>query len=220
VTQKKERNRMLTLYFSPGACSMASHIALEETGESYEKKPTLLPKGEHKTEAYLKINPRGKVPALVVDGKALTENTAILTYLGRRFAEKNLWPGDLFEEARCISTMAWFSNSVHPPYTHYLRPERFAEASEAQASVKETGRKTFIAQCSEIDSMLQGKSWIMGEQYTHVDGYALVFYGWGTRAGFPMRDLKAYTAWKDRMLQRPAVRKVLQEEDNVLLKQQ
>ena len=211
---------MLTLYFSPGACSMASHIGLEEIGEPYEKKPTLLPKGEHKTEAYLKINPRGKVPALAVDGKVLTENTAILTYLGRRFPEKNLFPKDSFEETRCISTMAWFSNTVHPAYTHYLRPERFAEAEAAHAAVKDTAKKTFMTQCAEIDSMLQGKSWIMGDQYTHVDGYALVFYGWGVRAGFPMTDLKSYTAWKDRMLKRPAVRKVLEAEQSVLLKDQ
>jgi len=78
----------LTLYFSPGACSMASHIGLEETGTPYEEKPTLLAKGEQKTEAYLKINPRGKVSALSVDGKIITENTAILTYLARRFPEK------------------------------------------------------------------------------------------------------------------------------------
>jgi glutathione S-transferase len=211
---------MLTLYFSPGACSMASHIGLEEIGAPYEKKPTLLPKGEHKTEAYLKINPRGKVPALVVDGQVLTENTAILTYLGRRFPEKNLLPKDSFEEARCISTMAWFSNSVHPPYTHYIRPERYAEGDAAQAAVKEMGKKTFMAQCAEIDGMLQGKTWIMGEQFTVADGYALVFYGWGVRAGFPMHDLKSYTAWKDRMLKRPAVRRVLEEEQNVLLKGQ
>jgi glutathione S-transferase len=211
---------MLTLYFSPGVCSMASHIGLEEIGEPYEKKPTLLPKGEHKTEAYLKINPRGKVPALVVDDKVLTENTAILTYLGRRFPEKNLLPKDPLQEARCISTMAWFSNTVHPAYTHYLRPERFAEAEAAHASVKETAKKNFMTQCAEIDSMLQGKSWIMGDQYTLVDGYALVFYGWGARAGFAMSDLKSYTAWKDRMLKRPAVRKVLEEEQSVLLKDQ
>ena len=82
----------MKLYFSPGACSMASHIGLEESGVPYEEKPTMLAKGEHKTEAYLKINPRGKVPALDVDGKILMENTAILTYLARRFPEKNLLP--------------------------------------------------------------------------------------------------------------------------------
>jgi glutathione S-transferase len=209
---------MLTLYFSPGACSMASHIGLEETGAPYEEKPTLLPKGEHKTEAYLKINPRGKVPALSVDGNVITENTAILTYLARRFPEKKLLPSDPIEEARCISTMAWFSNSVHPPYTHYLRPERYAVGEAAQADVKEMAKKTFLSQCAEIDSLLRGRQWIMGEQYTVADPYALVFYGWGVRAAFPMVELKAYTAWKDRMLKRPSVRKILESEQNVLVK--
>jgi len=211
---------MLTFYFSPGACSMASHIGLEEIGAPYEKRPTLLAKGEHKTEAYLKINPRGKVPALDVDGQVLTENTAILTYLAKRFPEKKLLPGDPLEEARCISLMTWFSNSVHPPYTHYIRPERFADGEAAQAAVKEMAKKTFMAQCGEIDSTLAGRQWIMGGQHTVADGYALVFYGWGVRAKFPMQELKSYSAWKDRMLQRPAVRKVLETEDNVLLKPQ
>ena len=210
---------MLTLYYSPGVCSMASHIGLEETGAPYEKRPTLLPKGEHKSESYLKINPRGKVPALDADGKIITENTAILTYLGRRFPEKKLLPSDPIEEVRCISTMAWFSNSVHPPYTHYLRPERFADGEAAQASVKETGKKTFHTQCTEIDGLLQGKQWIMGDQFTVADGYALVFYGWGLRAELPMKDLRNYTAWKDRMVARPAVRKVLESEESVILKQ-
>ena len=79
---------MLTLYFSPGACSLASHIGLEETGAPYEAKPILLAKQQQRTESYLKINPRGKVPSLDADGKILVENTAILTYLARRFPEK------------------------------------------------------------------------------------------------------------------------------------
>ncbi|MBI4204088.1 MAG: glutathione S-transferase family protein [Betaproteobacteria bacterium] len=208
---------MLTLYFSPGACSMASHIGLEETGAPYEERPTLLAKGEQKTEAYLKINPRGKVPALSVDGKVIVENTAILTYLARRFPEKKLMPDDPVEAARCIAIMTWFSNIVHPAYQRYTRPERFAEGEAAQATVKDLGRKAFWASCQEIDALLRGKTWMMGEQYTVADGYALVFYGWGVRGGFPMNELTAYTAWKDRMLQRPAVRKILESERNVLV---
>jgi glutathione S-transferase len=68
--------------------------------------------------------------------------------------------------------------------------------------------------------MLKAKQWIMGDQFTLADGYALVFYGWGLRAGLPLKDLASYTAWKDRMLKRPAVRKVLEEEQSVLLKDQ
>ena len=209
---------MLTLYFSPGACSMASHIGIEETGAPYVEKPTLLPKGEQKTEAYLKINPRGKVPALSVDGRIITENTAILTYLAKTFPQANLLPADLVGEAHCIGAMAWFSNIVHPSYQRYMRPERFAEGEAAQATVKDMGHKSFWANLQEINSLLEGKDWMMGKQYTVVDPYALVFYSWGVRGGFPMKELAAYTAWKERMLKRPAVMKILQSEQNVLVK--
>ena len=206
---------MMTLYFSPGACSLASHIGLEETGAPYEIKPILLAKWQQRTEAYLKINPRGKVPALSVDGKILVENTAILTYLARRFPEKKLMPTDPAEEARCIATMCWFSSIVHPSYQRSRRPERFADGEAAQAAVKENGRKSFWENCREIDSMLQGNGWIMGGEYTLVDPYALVFYGWGVAGGFPMKELGAYTAWQDRMMKRPTVQKSVESEQNV-----
>jgi glutathione S-transferase len=206
---------MMTLYFSPGACSLASHIGLEETGAPYELKPILLAKQQQKTEAYLKINPRGKVPALSADGKILVENTAILTYLARRFPEKKLMPADPAEEARGIATMCWFSSVVHPSYQRCRRPERFAEGEAAQATVKENGLKTFWANCQEIDSMFQGKDWIMGSQYTLVDPYALVFYGWGVAGGFPMKELGAYTAWQERMMKRPTVKKSVESEQSV-----
>ena len=206
---------MLTLYFSPGACSLASHIGLEETGAPYELKPILLAKGQQRTEEYLKINPRGKVPSLSVDGKILVENTAILTYLARSFPGKKLMPADPAEEARCIGTMCWFSSIVHPSYQRANRPERFAEGEAAQTAVKETGRKSFWANCQEIDSMFQGKDWIMGNEYTLVDPYALVFYGWGVRGGFPMKELSAYTTWQERMMKRPTVRKSVESEQSV-----
>jgi len=208
---------MLTLYYSPGACSMASHIGIEETGAAYLEKPTFLAKGEQKTEEYRKINPRGKVPALSVDGRIITENTAILTYLARQFPQANLLPADLVEQAQCIATMTWFSTIVHPSYQHYTRPERFADGEAAQAAVKEMGHKSHWAVLQEINSLLEGKDWMMGNQYTVVDPYALVFYSWGVRGGFPMKELAAYTAWKERMLGRPAVMKILQSEKNVLL---
>lgn len=206
---------MLTLYFSPGACSLASHIGLEETGAPYEAKPILLAKGQQRTEEYQKINPRGKVPALSVDGKILVENTAILTYLARRFPEKKLMPSDPVEEARGIATMCWFSSIVHPSYQRVNRPERFAEGEAAHAGVKENGRKSFWANCQEIDSMFRGNEWIMGNDYTLVDPYALVFYGWGVRGGFPMKELSAYTAWQERMMKRPTVKKTVDAEQNV-----
>src|SRR5215217_445203 len=108
---------MLTLYFSPGACSLASHIAIEETGAPYEAKLTALAKGEQRTPEYLAINPRARVPALKTEDGVITENVAIVTYLAKRFPEKTLLPRDLPAEVRCISTMAWLSNTIHPGFT-------------------------------------------------------------------------------------------------------
>lgn len=209
---------MLTLYFSPGACSMASHIGIEETGAPYIEKPTLLPKGEHKTEAYLKINPRGKVPALDVDGHVITENTAILTYLGRQFPQAKLLPANPVDEAHCIGAMTWLSNIVHPSYQRTMRPERFADSDGGKAEVVASAKKAFWANLQEIDELLKGHDWMIGNQYSVADAYALVFYGWGTRSEYPVKELANYTAWKDRMLKRPAVMKILQSEQNVLAK--
>ena len=210
---------MLTLYYAPGACSMASHIGLEEAGAAYELKPVALAKGEQKTEAYLKVNPRAKVPALRLDdGSIITENTAILSYLALSYPQKQLFPKDPAGQARCISHMAWLSNQVHPSFTHINRPERFADDVSTHPALKETGRKNFWANLQEIDRLLAGKQWVQGAEFTISDPYTLVFYGWGTRIELPVKELKNYTAWKDRMMQRPAVMKVLQKEESILLK--
>src|SRR6266540_389170 len=88
----KEDFGMLTLYYAPGACSMAAHIVLEESGEKYQPQQVDLAGGEQRAADYLKINPLGRVPALRLDnGEPLAENTAILPYLGKRFG---LWPAD------------------------------------------------------------------------------------------------------------------------------
>lgn len=209
---------MLTLYYCSGACSMASHIGLEESGAQYRTQPIALAKGEQRTPDYLKINPRGRVPALKLeDGSVILENTGILTYLARRFPEKALLPMDPAAMARAVSMMAWLSNSVHPAFTHINRPERFTDEHSAFAGLKEMGRKSFWSALTEIDGLVTGKTWMQGDQFTVCDPYALVFYGWGARIELPVKELQHYTAWKDRMLQRPAVRKILEREQNILL---
>jgi len=200
---------MLKLYFAPGACSLASHIVLEESGEPYDQQPVNLAGGEQRTEAYLKMNPQGRVPLLRLDsGEHLAENTAILPYLGKRFG---LWPNDALAEAKALSLIGFFAASVHPAHAHVGRPERYTPDTNAHPSIKETGLKTFHTHLQQIDSMLSGRQWF-GDSYSVLDPYGLVFYTWGVRRELPMGELKNYTAFKDRMLQRPAVAKVLAEE--------
>jgi glutathione S-transferase len=200
---------MLRLYFTPGACSMAAHIVLEESGERYEPQPVDLAKGEQRSEAYLKINPQGRVPALRLDnGEPLAENTAILPYLGKRFG---LWPNDPIAEAKALSLIGFFAASVHPAHAHIGRPERYAADASAFPTLKETGLKAFHGYLQQVDGMLAGREWF-SEKYSVLDPYGFVFYTWGLRRELPVQELKNYTALKDRMLKRPAVQRVVEQE--------
>jgi glutathione S-transferase len=200
---------MLTLYYAPGACSMAAHIVLEESGEKYEPHRMDLTKGEQCTEQYLKINPQGRVPALALgNGEALSENTAILPFLGKRF---DLWPKDPMAEAKALSLIGFFAASVHPAHAHIGRPERYASDPALFPNIQEMGRKTFHGYLKQIDGMLAQREWF-SDKYSVVDPYGLIFYVWGVRRELPVRELKNYTGFKDRMIERPAVRRVLEDE--------
>ena len=201
---------MLRLYYAPGACSMAAHIVLEEGAEAYEAKRVDLAKGEQRSAAYLKINPQGRVPALQLDsGETVSENTAILPCLGKRYG---LWPKEPVAEARAMSTIGFFAASVHPAHAHISRPERYASDSAHYPNIQETGRKAFHDYLKQIDARLAGRQWL-GEDYSVLDPYAFVFYTWGVRRELPMAELKSYSAFTDRMLERPAVRRVVEEEN-------
>ena len=201
---------MLTLYYAPGACSMAAHIVLEESGEKYEAKKVDLVGGEQRTEEYLKINPLGRVPALRLDnGEPLAENTAILPYLGKRFG---LWPKDPIAEAKALWLIGFFASSVHPAFAHTRRPERYTADSAAFPGIKDAGIKTFHGYMKQIDQRLAGREWF-DDRYSVLDPYGFVFYAWGLRGELPMGELKNYTAFKDRMLKRAAVSRVTADEN-------
>src|SRR5947207_13877574 len=114
---------MLTLYYAPGACSMASHIALEETHTPYETKVVGLAQGEQTKPEYLNgVNPRGKVQALKTDDGILTENVAVLAYLARKFPDARLLATDPLGTAGAASHKDHLPNTGHPVLTHIEPP--------------------------------------------------------------------------------------------------
>jgi glutathione S-transferase len=188
---------------------MASHIVLEESGETYEPRKVDLAGGEQRSAEYQKINPHQRVPALRLDdGEYISENVAILPYLGKRF---KLWPTDPRGEVRALSLIGWFASTVHPSHGHVGRPERYSADPSDYPAIKEAGLKTFHACLQEIDQTLAGRQWF-DDQYSVLDPYGFVFYTWGIRRELPMAALKNYTAFKDRMLARPAVQRVVEDE--------
>ena len=200
---------MLTLFYSPGACSMAPHIVLEESGDKYQPQRVDLSKGEQKTAEYLKIHPLGRVPALKLDdGSPLTENTAILPYLGKRFG---LWPNDPIKEAQALSLIGFFAATVHPAHAHIGRPERYTADAAAFPGIQAMGKKSFHEYLRQIDAMYTGREWL-SDEYSVLDAYTFVFYVWGVKRELPVGELKHYTDLKDRMLKRPAVQRVVTDE--------
>jgi glutathione S-transferase len=203
---------MLKLYYAPGACSLASHIALEEAGAAYDLHAIALAKGEQSTEAYLKINPNARVPALDTGhGAALTENVAILTYIARTHPQAKLMPEEPEGMARCLSLLVWFASSVHIAFSRFNRPYRFSNEEPALAGIKAKGKDDFFDFLKKIDGLLAGRDYFLGE-FSAADTYGVVFYAWGRRAGLPLDELRNYTAHKNRMIARPAVKRALAQE--------
>ena len=134
---------MLTLCYCPGACSMASHIVLEESGEKYNARKIDLGKGEQRSAEYLKINPHGRVPALGLDnGEFISENTAILPFLGKRFG---LWTNDPMREAKMMSFIGWVASSVHPAQAISAGPSAMPPIPRPTTTSRRPGRRSSTA---------------------------------------------------------------------------
>jgi glutathione S-transferase len=202
----------LTLYYAPGACSLASHIALEESGLAYEAFRINTAGGEQRTPEYLKINPRGRVPALVADGKTLVENVAIMAFIAGGHPKAGLWPATTWDQAQALSVMSWLAGTVHPAFAHIFRTERYSDDASTHEAIKSKARETFWGCLKEIDALVSGKRWFFGNRFTVVDGYLLVFYRWGLRIHLDMKSLANYTALVERVVARPAVKRVMAEE--------
>lgn len=209
---------MMTLYYCPYACSMASHVALEEAGASFEAKKVNIFKGEQFEPEYRAINPRAKVPALRFDdGRVLLESTAILGWIGNAYLDGELLGADPLDRARTIATCAWLSGTVHQTFKQFIHPEHLLADAGMQAALKAQAKDTYWAHLKEIDTALADRPWIMGEGFTLADPYVLVFYPWGRELGLPIKELTNIAAMKDRLIARSAARRALEREKSVLL---
>jgi glutathione S-transferase len=204
----------LALYYTPGACSLASHIALEEAGVAFESKCVVLHDESARAE-YLRVNPSGRVPALLVDGALLTETIAILSFVST--LAPRLMPDDPWTRVLCLSRMAWFASSAHIAFRQTRRPERFANTPEAFPAVRDAGHAAFRAALTEIDAMLRDVPWVGGHQFSVADGYALVFYGWGLSNAYDMSAYRHFDEFRRRCVSRPALRRALDRENSIIL---
>ncbi|HME22884.1 MAG TPA: glutathione S-transferase family protein [Acetobacteraceae bacterium] len=181
---------MLTLYFAPGASSMAPHIALHEIGAPFDVRPLSLRNKENREPAFLAINPEGKVPTLVIDGRPLTEVAGILFYLARRFPDSGLLPADDAEaEAHVVSWMSFIAATVHPARRQGLQHARSVYAIAEQR--------------------LGGQEWAIG-RYSIADIHLFRLF-WRFRGSLNPEpgEFPHLSAHYQRMMARPAVYKTI-----------
>lgn len=205
----------LRLFYSNGACSLAPHIVLEETGIPFEPVRVDMASGQQRSPEFLRINPKGRVPALAVDDWVLTENPAILQFIARSHPDSGLWPETLPEQARVAEWLAWIASTVHVAYAHVRRAERYADSEPALAEVRAKGLLTCRDLWRAIDTRLGEGPWAIGERYSVADAYLLVFWTWGRGSvlQFDMaRDVPHWTAHALRMAERPAVQRAFRRE--------
>jgi glutathione S-transferase len=200
---------MFKLYTAPGTCALASHIALEEAGADYTAERLNFKNGQQTTPAYLSINPKGRVPALVTDHGTLTETPAILAFVASSFPKAKLVPDDAFAFAQAQSFNSYLCSTVHINHAHKLRGYRWAGDETSFADMKRKVPETMAASFALIErDMLKGP-WVMGEQFTICDPYLYTISGWLEGDGVDLAKLPKVAAHRKRMEERPAVQKVL-----------
>jgi glutathione S-transferase len=198
----------MRLFYSPGACSLATHILLRECGATFDLVAVPVREGANLLPEYLAVNPRARVPALEVGGQIITENSALLAWLALSFPQAGLLPppgsADL---ARVLEWLAWLASGLHVSFGLLWRPRRSVADETLFPAVQAEGEAAIRRQFAEIEQRLShpGK-WVIGDMYTPADASLLVFYRWGRNLGWPMQQL--YPNWSRRMravLERPAV---------------
>lgn len=208
-------SQSLVLYYSPRACSLACHIALEESGLPFETRLVRLRAGEHQSVAYKSVNPWGKIPALAVGDEVLTEAQAILTYIAGAAPAAKLLPADgTLARARAHEWMNFLSSTVHIAFRPLFRPNLMLEDPTMAAKLRARGIPILRDVVMEIDRRLAGRQWALGEHFSVCDPYLLVFYIWTQREDVvgDMPEVPNYRGLAARVLARPATSRALARE--------
>lgn len=203
---------MLTLYYAPGTCALATHLALEYSGAPYEAVRLDFRQQQQRSPEYLKINPKGRVPALVTEHGVLTENPALLLYIAQRFPQAGIAPvDDPFLLAKVNEFNAYMASTVHVAHAHKGRGYRWVDADNTAAleAMKKKVPQT-MAECFTLieEELLKGP-WVLGERFSTADMYLYTLATWLQGDGVDVARFPKVAEHMRRMEAQPQVQKVL-----------
>lgn len=205
------------LYYAQGACSLAPHILLHETSLPFTVTALSVKSGF--PSEFEHINPKKRVPVLVINGQTITENPAVMLVISQLVPEKSLMGRTDVDQVRVLEWMNWVSGTLHgQAFAMVLRPARFSDDETLYPAIKEKGLKTVKDCFEQIEAWLgkigneSGGVFTLGngESFTAVDGYLYVFYRWGMGMKMGMQGLyPCYTRLARALEGRESVRKAL-----------
>lgn len=203
------------LFVAPNTCARVPTIALEEIGVPFETELVRTAKNQQNSKEYLKINPKGKVPALLIDGVPLTENVAILTWLNGQFPKANLLPKttDALATVRQIGDISFFSATVHPIVTRIAMPIKFiADKDLSFDLVRPVAEKAMQPVMDLINDRLADGPWWYGDTWSVLDGY--LYWAWSriTGVGFDDTNFPNIRRHKELCEERPAIQRAMARE--------
>jgi len=201
---------MFKLYYAPGTCALATHIALEEAGADYEAVRVDFGSQAQRSPEYLAINPKGRVPALVTERGTLTETPGLLLFVAQQFPAAELAPlADPFALGQVQEFNSYLCATVHVAHAHGRRGTRWADDAAAIEAMKRKVPAS-MTECAELieHKFLKGP-WVMGERYTICDPYLFTIGTWLEGDGVNMAKLPRVLDHRRRMLARSAVQKAV-----------
>lgn len=206
----------LTLFSSPRACSLACHIALEESGLPFDLNVTRIREGQHQTAKFLRVNSWGKIPVLKIDDEILTESHAILSYIGDTApSDMELIPQtDPLQRARAHEWMNFMSSTVHIAFRPLFKPQYLIGDLALYPMLHEVGIPNLRRTLLEVDRRLEDKTWALGDSFSVCDPYLLVFHIWSQREDIVehVADMPNWKAHAERVFERESTWKCLNRE--------
>jgi len=200
----------MILYYAPHSCAVASHIALETAGANYEARRLDFRTSEQRSPAYLAVNPKGRVPALVTDRGVITETPAILAYIAQTHPQSNLAPlNDPFQFAQVQSFNSYLCATVHVAHAHRLRGTRWADDDAAIASMKKKVSQNMTDCFSLIENEMFSGPYVFGETYSISDIYLYTLSTWLEGDGVDIRLFPKIADFQSRLNEDPAILRVL-----------
>ena len=205
----------IVLYYAPITCALAPYITLTEAGAQFEVRSLNLRKDQQHSPEYLRLNPKHKVPVLVVDGEVLTESAAIQTWIARSFPKAKLLPADPWQELKALSLMSWCSSGIHPFLARINSPAKVCDVPNAADSVRRIAQAQLIENFQIADNLLAGREFFF-EHFTAPDAHFFWCMRRAKQFEVDFAPFKHCAAHFERMSTRPSVQKLLAFEKSTL----